>query len=154
MSLLIVAGQSLAIFVFLVVVLSRTGRTLLTGLTPFEYLIVALLGSAVETGLYHGSDSLWAGLVSFTTLVLADHATSVLMKRCPRLRRLLVGGPVVLVHDGRVLHDHLRRVRMTEADVQAAARKRGYDNLDDVRLAVLEVNGQVGVVPKKGAGHS
>ena len=91
MSLLLVAGQTLAIYVFLVVILSRIGRALMAGLTHFDYLIVALLGSAVETGMYRGSGKLSAGLVSATTLILADHLTSFLMNRWPRLRRLLAG---------------------------------------------------------------
>ncbi len=72
------------------------------------------------------------------------------MCRGPRLRRLLAGGPVVLVHDGRVIPAHLRRARMTEEDVRAAVRLHGYDDLAAVRLAVLEPSGRVGVVPKAG----
>lgn len=147
MSLLLVAGQTFVIYVFLVVILSRVGRSLMAGLTHFDYLIVALLGSAVETGMYRGSGQLSAGLVSATALILADHLTSFLMNRWPRLRRLLAGAPVVLVHDGQLLADHLRQVRLSEDDVRAAVRKRGYDTLEDIHLAVLEMNGQIGVVP-------
>jgi uncharacterized membrane protein YcaP (DUF421 family) len=145
---LIVVGQSLAIYVFLVVTLSRIGPVLMAGLTPFTYLVVALLGSAVETGLYHGSGTLTAGLTSAATVILADRATSAAVCRWPRLRRLLIVEPVVLVQDGRLIAAHLRRARMTEADVRAAVRQRGYDDLAAVRLAVLESNGRVAVVPK------
>lgn len=150
MEILVVVGQSLAIYAFLVVTLSRVGPALMAGVTPLNYLVVALLGSAVETGLYHGSNTLSAGLASAATVILADRATSALMCRCPRLRRLLAGGPVVLVHDGRVIPAHLRRARMTEEDVRAAVRLHGYDDLAAVRLAVLEPSGRVGVVPKAG----
>ncbi len=153
MEFFIVVGQTLAIYLFLVITLSRVGRGLMAGLTPYHYLVAALLGSAVETGLYHGSDSLWAGLASAATLVLADHTTSALMDRWPRLRRWLAGGPVVLVSNGEVLADHLRQVRLTEADLRAAIRRRGYDDLDDIRLAVMEMSGEVGVVPKDRAGR-
>src|SRR3954454_9158201 len=119
MSLLLVVGQTLVIYVFLVVILSRVGRSLMAALTHFDYLIVALLGSAVETGLYRGSDALWAGLASAATLILANWVMSYLMNRWPRLRRLLAGGPVVLVYDGQFHPDHLRRVRLSEHDVRA-----------------------------------
>ncbi len=149
MEILVVAAQTFAIYVFLVIALSRFGRSLMAGLTPYEYLIAALLGSAVETGMYHGSASLAAGLTSAATLILANHATCALLKRCPRLRRWLAGRPVVLVHNGEILPDNQRRVRLTEADVRAAVRKRGYDDLDCVRLAVIEQNGDIGVVPRE-----
>src|SRR4051794_10883281 len=119
MELLIVLGQSLAIYLFLIVTLGRLRRSALAELTPIGYLITALLGSAVETGLYHGSDSLWAGLVSATPLIAADHAATRLMTRCPRLRRWLSGGPVVLVHNGQILTGQLCRVRLTVDDLLA-----------------------------------
>jgi len=152
MSLLVVAAQTLVIYGFLVAALGRVGQRFMAGLTPYDYLVVALLGSAVETGLYQGSDALSAGLVSAGTIVLADHGTCALMNRWPRLRRLLAGAPVVLVHDGRIIPSHLRQVRLTEADVRAAVRRRGFADLADIHLAVLEANGEVGVVPvrKKG----
>jgi len=146
--ILIVIGQSLAIYVFLVVALSRLGPVIMAGLTPSNYLVVALLGSAVETGLYHGSNALSAGLASAATVILADRATTALVGRWPRLRRLLTAEPVVLVQDGRVIAAHLRRARMTEEDVRTAVRQHGYDDLAGIRLAVLEPSGRVGVVPK------
>ena len=149
MLLLIVAGQTAAIYMFLVVALGRLRRLALAELTPVGYLITALLGSAVETGLYHASASLSAGLVSATTLVVADRATTWLMGKCPRLRRLLVGVPVVLISDGQILGAHLHQVRMTEADLRSAIRHRGYADLKEVRLAVLEIDGSVGVIPRK-----
>jgi uncharacterized membrane protein YcaP (DUF421 family) len=148
MLLLIVIGQTLVIYALLVLVLSRVGRSLLAGLTHFDYLVVALLGSAVETGLYRGSSSLSAGLVSAATLIVADKLLSAALNRWPRLRRLLAGTTVVLIYDGQLLHDHLHRVRLSEADVRAAVRKRGYENLDAIHLAVMELNGEIGVVPK------
>ena len=148
MELLIVVGQTLAIYLFLFVLLGRFGRMLMAGLTPIQYLVIALLGSAVETGLYHGSNSLWAGLASACTLLLANWGTSALVCRWPRLRRWLAGAPVVLVHDGRVLPEHLRQVRLTEDDLRAAIRRHGYEDVRDVRLAVLERDGSVGVVPR------
>ncbi len=151
MSLLLVVGQTLAIYAFLVIILMRVGRSLMAGLTHVDYLVVALLGSAVETGLYRGSDSLGAGIVSAATLILADRGMSWLMNRWPRLRRLLAGAPVVLVHDGQFVTAHLRQVRLTEQDVRSAIRKRGYENLESVHLAVMEQNGEIGVVPNRRA---
>jgi uncharacterized membrane protein YcaP (DUF421 family) len=150
MELLLVIGQTLAIYLFLVIALSWVGRSLMAGLTNLDYLIVILLGSAVETGLYRGSNSLWAGLVSATTLIAADRCVSFLMNRWPRLRRWLVGGPVVVLHDGQIVWTHLRRLRLSEEDLCAAIRERGYDNLNDLHLALMETNGEIGVVPAPG----
>jgi uncharacterized membrane protein YcaP (DUF421 family) len=154
MPLLLVAGQTFVIYVFLIVALSRVGRSLIAGLTPIGYMIIALLGSAVETALYRGSTWLSAGLVSAVTLIGADYATSFLVNHWPLLRRWLAGGPVVLIHHGQMVPSHLRQVRLTEQDLMAAIRERGYDSIDQIRFAVLEVDGSVGVVPARHEHHA
>jgi uncharacterized membrane protein YcaP (DUF421 family) len=85
-------------------------------------------------------------MVSAAVLVLTDWAVDRIMIRWPRLRRWLVGRPVVLVHGGRIVSAHLRRARMTEARLSAMLRAKGHESVDGVRLAVLETNGDVGVI--------
>ena len=148
MELLIVAAQSAAIYLFLLIGLSRLSWINLSRMTPSGYLMVALLGSSVETGLYHGSASLLAGMVSAAALAATDWVADRTMIRWPRLRRWLVGRPVVLVHDGRVASANLRHVRMTESRLRAMLRAKGHEDLESVRLAVLETNGDVGVIAR------
>ncbi len=141
--------HTLAIYAFLILGLSRITRRQMAQFTILDYLIIALLGSAVETTLYAGSTSVAAGLLSAATLLLANRALSFMVNHSTLFRRFLIGTPVVLVHDGQLLPSHLRHAHLTKEDVMAAIRIRGYDSLDQVRFAILEVNGSIGVVPKE-----
>src|SRR2546423_4256117 len=105
------------------------------GLTAGGSRIIALFGGAVETGLSRGSGSRWAGLASAVTVVAASCGLCRLLRRWPRVRRWLVGRPVVLVHNGRGLTGQLRTVRLTEDDLLAALRRRGDESARRVRLA-------------------
>lgn len=144
-----VIWQTLAVYLFLIIGLHSIGRSLLAKQTLPAFLIIALLGSAVEAGLYAGSKSLVAGLASAATLLIANRLLTSLSIRSTPLRRLLVGTPIVLVHDGQIIRPHLRQAGFTERDLLAAIREHGYERVDDVRFAVMEVNGEVGVVPKQ-----
>lgn len=139
-------GQSLAIFAFLILTLRLIGRHVMAQLTLIGFLVVALLGSAVESSMYAGSGSLVAGLTAATTILVADKLLSVLSQRSERLRGFLVGSPLVLVHDGQTVPEHLRRSRLTYHDLMTAIRLRGYDKLDDLKYVVLEVDGSVSVI--------
>ncbi len=145
--LALVVGQSLVIYVYLILFLSLVGRRQMAQLTLIEYLIIALLGSSVETGLYAGNTSLPAGLVSAGTILVANRVLDHIMTRWRPLRRLLLAPPILLVSDGQIIQSHLHAAHLTEKDVMAAVRLRGYDSLDAVRFAVLEPNGAIGVVP-------
>ncbi|MGN6359171.1 MAG: DUF421 domain-containing protein [Thermomicrobiales bacterium] len=146
--ILVVVWHTLVIYLVLIGGLSRMGRSLMAERTLPTYLTIALLGSAVETGLYAGSGSLAAGLASAATLLIANRVLTVLLTRSVALRHLLIGTPIVLVHDGQLVWPHLRQVGMTEQEIMAAIRERGYERLDDVHFAVMEVNGAVGVIPR------
>ena len=144
----VVVWHTLAVYLFLIGVLRLIGRPVMAQLTLLGYLVVALLGSAVETALYNGSASLAAGLTAAATLLISDRAIALLLAKSAWLRGLVIGTPLVLVANGRFIPSQLRRAGLTEFDVLAAIRERGYDGLDQVRWAVLEVNGLVSVVPR------
>ncbi len=142
------AWHSLLIYALLVLALRLFGRPLMAQFTLLEYFVVALLGSAVETGLYAGSGRLLAGLTAAAVLLLVNHLISLCTARSRRLRRLLIGEPLLLVRDGAVIRAHLRRAGLTEQNLLAGIRERGYDALDTLRYVVLEVDGSLGVVPR------
>ena len=147
-SLAIVAGSTAAIYLFLIVLLRLFGRRQLGQLTVIDLVVVLLLGSAVETAMIHGDVSLPAGLASVATLLLMNRLLTAVFLRSERLCNLVGGGPVLLVHEGSPVEEHLRRVGMTHADLEEALRARGYHGPADVREAILETDGSVSVVPR------
>ncbi len=145
-TLLIVAGTTAAIYLFLITLLRVFGRRELAQLSLLDLVVVLLLGSAVETAMIHGDLSLPAGLISAGTLIGLNKLLSLLFLASPRLRHLVNGGPVLLVHDGQVIGSHVRRAGLTRADLDAALRGRGYEGPAGVREAVLETDGTISVV--------
>jgi uncharacterized membrane protein YcaP (DUF421 family) len=145
-TLLIVAGSTAVIYLFLITLLRLFGRRELAQLSVLDLIVVLLLGSAVETAMIHGDLSLPAGLISVGTLIVLNKLLSLVFLASPGLRHLVNGGPVLLVHDGKVIDSHLRRAGMTHDDLDAALRGRGYESPEGVREAVLETDGSVSVV--------
>jgi uncharacterized membrane protein YcaP (DUF421 family) len=146
-SLAIVAGSTAVIYLFLIVLLRLFGRRELGQLSVIDLIVVLILGSAVETSMIHGNLTLPAGLTSASTLLVLNKLLTLIFLRSKRLRHLVGGGPILLVHDGKVVTEHLSRVGMTPADLAEAIRGRGYDDLSKVRFAVFEADGEVTVVP-------
>ncbi|MBV8161600.1 MAG: DUF421 domain-containing protein [Acidimicrobiia bacterium] len=148
MGLVLVAAHTAAIFAFLIVALRTFGRGALPQLRVADLAVILLLGSAIETAMVAGDTSLAAGLVSAGTLLALNALLGRVLFRSPRLRHLIGGAPLLLVHDGRVLPGHLRRAGMSVADLDEALRERGECAVADLREAVLEPDGSVNVVPR------
>ncbi|HEY2667622.1 MAG TPA: YetF domain-containing protein [Actinomycetota bacterium] len=147
-SIAIVAGSTASIYLFLIVLLRLFGRRQLGQLTVIDLVVVLLLGSAVETSLIHGDVSLPAGFASAGTLLLMNRLLTALFLRSERFCNLVGGGPVLLVHDGSPVEEHLRRVGMTHTDLEEVLRARGYQGTAGVREAILETDGSVSVIPR------
>ena len=149
--LIIVAGQTFAIYTFLILILRFVDRRQLGQLNIIDLLIVILLGSAVETAMVHANTSLPVGLLCAGMLLLSDRFYAAFFQRSKRLRHGVGGGPVLLVHNGHMVEEHLRRIGLTTEDVMEALRERETARLEDVRYAILETDGEITVIPKKGA---
>ncbi len=145
--LLKVAGSTLALYVFLVAMLRLLGRRVMGQLTVVDLVIIIALGSAVETAMIAGNTSLPAGLVSAGTLLAANGLMSAAAYRSKWFRHLLSGAPLLLVNGGRVVPEHLARAGLSEDDVVEGLRERGWDDLSQIRFAVLETDGSINVVP-------
>jgi uncharacterized membrane protein YcaP (DUF421 family) len=75
-------------------------------------------------------------------------AASYLGFRFPRVRPILEPEPLILIEDGKVVENNLRKERMTPQELAAEARIQQLDSLDKVKWAVLESSGQISFIPK------
>jgi len=147
LSLLLVVEHTLIIYLFLIFCFRFISRRQTSQLTFFELTAVMVLGSSVETAMVAGDTSLLAGLVSASVLFVCNRLLTNSLQRWKLVRRLLIGGPIILIYNGQFVPVGMRRAGLTESEVRAAIRERGYENPSDLRFAVLEVDGSVGVVP-------
>ena len=153
MQLLSVVLHTTVIYVFLMFMLHVIGRRQLGQLTVLDLVVVILLGSAVETAMVSGDTSLVAGLICAGTLLFLNRVFALTFGRARRLRHLACGGAVLLIHDGQFIEEHLRRVGLTHADVLEALREREQPGIENIKFAVMEVDGEINVVPAEATHH-
>ena len=144
---------TLVIYLFIVLGFRFLGRRQLGQLNVVDLVVIIIMGSAVETALIGGNVSLPAGLVSAGTLFIADRIFSVVFSRSKRLRHLLGGGPILLVHYGEYMEEHLRRAGLTKSDVDEAIRERDCAGVADVKFAILEEDGEINIIEKGATIH-
>ncbi len=140
--------NTITVYLLLIVGISKIGGRLRSQIGFGELLIVALLGSSVETSLIAGNVSLTAGLVSLSTLLLTNRLLTTVIRRYPRIRSLILGEPIVLFNRGKLFPRRLHSMGMDEDDLLEGIRLRGYETLDQVKMIILEIDGSISVIPK------
>lgn len=149
----ILAAKTAVIYVFLVAGLRLLGKRELGQMSLYDFVLVVVLGNAVQNAMLGNDTTLGGGLIAAVTLLLLNRAVAGAVERSKRLERLLVGEPVILLHDGTVLKDVLKRQGITTDQMLAALREHGIDTASDAHLAVLEVDGSISVVPRTAQVH-
>jgi uncharacterized membrane protein YcaP (DUF421 family) len=133
-------------FVTLVLVLRASGKRTLSKMNAFDFVGTIALGSLFATVIINQDVTLAEGAVAFAVLVAAQFAITFISVRSDRFERFLKAEPTLLYRNGEMLREALRRVRVTEREVETIARRRGLPNLDTVSAVILEADGTFSVV--------
>ncbi len=153
MTLLGIVGRTAVIYLLIVLAMRLLGTRALGRMSAHDFVLVVVLANAVQNALVGGDNTLVGGLVSALVLLLLNFGLTWVLNHFPRLERHLVGEPAVLVSDGKVRWECLRREGINRDELMAGLREHGVTGVDDVRLAVLEVDGTISVVPREANVH-
>jgi uncharacterized membrane protein YcaP (DUF421 family) len=143
-----VAARTAIVLIALVFGIRFLARQGLGTMNLIDVAMILLIGNAVQNAMTYGSGRLAVGLIAALVLLLLDRQVGALVVARPWLERLLTDDPAVLVTDGEMDRAAMRREEVTEEEVMAACREMGLARIDQVRLAMLEPNGEISVIPK------
>ena len=142
--LLMQALKAAGYYAALIVIMRLAGKRLAGQTTTFDLIVLITLAVVIQsTALQQG----WPNAVVFVVTVFVIHlGLAALCAKSTWIRHLVRGKPSVLVRDGRVIDEALRREGISREELQAGLRKLGYDAPDAVKLAVLEETGHISAV--------
>lgn len=150
---LIIAGKTTIIYFFLVGGLRLLGKRELGQMTIYDLVLMIVLANAVQNAMVGDDNTLFGGIVSATTLILLDTVLDQVIARSRRAERLLVGSPVLLLNDGKLMTDVMAREGITYEQMSAALREHGMDTPEEARIGILEVDGTISIVPNSAQVH-
>jgi uncharacterized membrane protein YcaP (DUF421 family) len=145
--------RAFIVYIVLLVILRVAGSRTMAEITTFDFVLILIVSEAVQQAMIDDDNSMINAFLLVVTLVGMNVLMSLVKQRSPRLERILDGTSLLLVEKGKLHADRLQKERVDEADVLEAARElQGVSTLEQIDYAVLEKNGHVTVIPKKGKG--
>lgn len=145
-----VALRTAIVYLFLIAAIRLSGKREVGQMSVLELIVVLIISDAVQNSMVGENTTIWSGLVAVTTLLAMDLGLKTLAGRSKRLQLAIEGEPRLLVRDGRLLLKALAEEGIEAGDVRAAVRAHGLVRIDDVRMAVLETDGTISVIPLEG----
>lgn len=130
----------------LILMLRISGKRTLSKMNAFDLIVTVALGSTLATVLLSGDVPLAEGILALALLVGLQYAITWLSVRSSRFQHIIKAEPTLLVREGQLLPDAMKRQRVTREEIEAALRQSGQKRLEDVHAVILETDGTLAVI--------
>ena len=137
--------RAVIVYIFLLVILRITGKRQTGQLAPFDLVLLLILSNAVQNAMNGGDNSVLGGIISATTLIALHYGVAYMTFKSKTLEVWIEGTPRTLIHNGVLNENVMRDELLTRYDLAAALRAAGCTEIEHVRVATLENNGQITV---------
>ncbi len=143
--------RAAVMFWWLLFMTKLMGQRQIGRLTVFDFIVAFTVGGTAAGVLNNTRNGLVGAITTIGTLAALDIAVSFLALKNAKMRRVLQDEPLVLVQNGRIIEDMLRKARFNLDDLLLELRQKNIPNLHNVEFAILESNGKLSVIPKSQA---
>jgi uncharacterized membrane protein YcaP (DUF421 family) len=137
------------VYAFLVVSLRLSGKRELVQLNPFDLVVLLTLSNTVQNAIIGEDNSVLGGIIGATSLLVTNYLVVRFLYDHRKLDQVVEGRADVLIENGKVRTQHLKKELITMAQLEAAARKQGFGSLCEVEQCVLEPGGTLTFLGKK-----
>lgn len=139
--------RTIILYLVLIAVVRLMGKRQIGQMEPTEFVVTMLIANLASIPMQDGGIPLLSGLVPILTVLGVGMILSALSLRCVRLRRWLCGKPVILIENGKIVQDNLRRTSITMDELTGHLREKDVLSIQQVQYAILETDGNFSVFP-------
>lgn len=137
------------IYLFILVIFRMAGKRTLSQLTTFDFILLLMVGEATQQALLMDDQSITGSLLVIGTLVSIDVVFAYFSQKSVLFDKIANGVPVIILKDGELIEENMRRENIELDDVlEAGRRDQGLENLNQMKYAVLEKDGKISIIPK------
>ena len=124
------------------------GRRQVSELNFFDYIIGISIGNFAAEITINQDVEFYVGVVAILIYGIIAYLLSIITNKSILIRRLVMGSPIILVEEGKLLEANLKKTRMDVNELLESCRNSGYFSLDEIEYAILETNGKMSILPK------
>jgi uncharacterized membrane protein YcaP (DUF421 family) len=141
--------RPIIVYAFLLIGLRLAGKRELAQLNPMDLVVLLTISNTVQNAIIGNDNSVIGGLIGAATLLVVNHVVVRFLFGHEKIERLVEGEADLLIENGRVRTDRLKKELLTMTELETAAHRQGFASLDDIERATLEPSGSISFVGKR-----
>ena len=138
--------RSAAVYFFMMIALRVFGKKELSQLNTADVILILLVSNSVQNAMVGNNTSLYGGLAAATVLFAINYILKKLMFKYKKFSDFIQEKPEILVHNGTLEFKTLSKLNITSDELREAMREHGVENFKDVKLAMLEIDGNISII--------
>ena len=139
--------RTIILYLFIIVGIRLMGKRQVGELEPSELVLALLIADLAAVPMQDFGIPLLTGIIPILTLLCLTMALSVLTMKSVRFRAVLCGRPSIIVENGKLHQREMQKNRFTVDELMEELRMKGITDLNSIKYAILETNGQISVLP-------
>ena len=147
-SMIISIIRTILLYAFVVLAVRLMGKRQISEMQPSELVITLIVSEIAAIPMQNTSQPLLSGIIPVMVLFALEIAAIVLMMKSGKFRKIMCGSPIVVIRDGKILQNEMRRLRLTTEDLCVQLRQQDIFSIEDVQYCIVETNGKVSVLEK------
>ena len=146
MNYVFIAISSACVYIFIVAAIRLFGKKEIAQLSIIDLVFILLISNAVQNAMVGDDTSLLGGLCAAGTLFVINALFKYAIYRSPKFSSFVQGSAIMLVYDGKIIKENMIKARISDDEIQEAAREHGVKSIEDIDLAILEVDGNISIL--------
>ena len=139
--------RTIILYLILLLVIRLMGKRQLGQLEPSEFVVTMLVANLAAIPMQDGGIPLWSGVLPILPVLGLELVLTLLSLKSVLFRKVLCGTPVILIENGILLQENLKKTRLTLDEFRATLRQNNILDLGSVKYAILETGGALSVFP-------
>lgn len=140
--------RTIIIYIFVLIAIRLMGKREIGQLQPYELVVTIMIADVASVPMQNISIPLVQGIVPILGLLFAQIVASILGFKSKIINKYISGKPTILVANGKILEDNLKKQKYSIEALLEQIRVCGYASLLDLDYVILETSGQISVIPK------
>lgn len=138
--------STVAVYLFIILAIRLFGKKELSQLSVVDLVFILLISNSVQNAMVGSNSTLSGGLVAAAALFVVNFIFKETLYRFPKFGRLVQGETLMLIYKGKLNRKNMEKAKLTIGEIMEAIREHGVSTIEEVDLAVLEVDGNISVL--------
>jgi uncharacterized membrane protein YcaP (DUF421 family) len=134
--------------IILLLIARILGKQTISNMTFHDFVTGITIGAIAANLAFNEKIEVWYLILSLIVVTITSYTLSVIAIKSRKLRKWISGSPTVMIEDGKILEDNMKKVRYTMDSLNQSLREKEIFNIEEVKYALLEDNGKLSVLKK------